>query len=411
MNKKRIIIMSFLDLWSMEDGKGAPSFYNTVKAYVDADWETILIQPKSKYRCDYKLEGCKFVKFDNNLLDRINKIPKVRFFIRSILLRKITKDFYREASKLLDDSTENTILYAYEIHAVKASKKLAVKYNVPFITRFQGTILTTKSNTIFNRILKYPHFGALKEKSDLVIMTDDGTKGDEVLARVKNTTEKILFYKNGQNEMKSITEIKDARIKLRKHLNISDDETVLLTVSRLKNWKRVDRSIKATKELKNQGYKIKLVVVGDGEEYSNLKELSHNLNTEDNVVFIGSVKQNDVWKYYSMSDIFLSLYDLSNVGNPLMEALKYGKAIVTINNGDTSTLITNNENGILLEEHEIEKAPFYIKTIIENKCLKKKLEKNSATYASINLWPWGTRMDAEIKEVAKLIDQGEDNEE
>ena len=120
----------------------------------------------------------------------------------------------------------------------------------------------------------------------------------------------------------------------KKSINVPLDKVILLTVSRLVDWKKVDRSIRALSKIKDKE-KYFLLIVGEGDERKNLESLIKELNLEDSVRLVGAVRNEDVYKYMTIADIFLSFYDLSNVGNPLLEALSLGKPIITYNVGDT----------------------------------------------------------------------------
>lgn len=398
--KKNIIILSNLDIWSIEEGKGAPSFFYTLKAYVDDKWNVTLIQPTSKYRKDYKVDGCKMLKFNNTFFDYLNSIPKVRFFARFFAHIYATRMFVKKSKEIIKKD-ETYIIYAYEIFGVKAGNKIAKKHSFPFVTRFQGTILSRYKNTLFNWIRKYPHFHALSQESNLVIMTDDGTKGKEILDELGNAS-KILFIKNGQNSVKSKTEVEKANIEIRKKYKIDMNNPIFLTVSRLQNWKKVDRAILLLKEVLTEYPTAKLIIVGDGEEYDNLVELSKKEKITNNVVFVGSIKQEEVWKYYSCANIFLSLYDLSNMGNPLMEAMRYGKAIITINNGDTKTIIKNKETGILVSPNKLNTLSNEALKLLSDSTLLKKLGEKAKMFADKNFLSWDERMKIEIKMVEDL---------
>lgn len=119
---------------------------------------------------------------------------------------------------------------------------------------------------------------------------------------------------------------------------------VLLTVSRLVSWKCVDRSIIALPELVNNFSNIQLIVVGDGPERKKFEQLSDKFGVIEYVCFEGAVPHDKVPKYLAAADIFLSFYDWSNVGNPLLEAMKAGKCIITLNNDNTGRFIQNGYN-------------------------------------------------------------------
>ena len=82
-----------------------------------------------------------------------------------------------------------------------------------------------------------------------------------------------------------------------------------------------------------------MIIKGDGPERKILEQLSNKLGIKQYIRFEGASPHNEVPKYFATADIFLSFYDWSNVGNPLLEAMMGGKCIVTLNNGDTGRFI------------------------------------------------------------------------
>ena len=297
------------------------------------------------------------------------------------------------------------VLYAYEVHAVEAAKKLSELYNIPFISRFQGTILENVPNTMWNRLKKYPHFQALSQKSDLIIMTDDGTSGLKVLEKLNNKTSQIEFLKNGVNILSTANNDTDSVARIKERLCLNQKDFIFLTVSRLVYWKRLDRAIVAISKLKKQHIDCKLIIVGEGNERIALERLVRKKNVEDYVIFVGGVDQNEIGKYYVMSDVFLSLYDFSNVGNPLLEALMHGKPIITLNNGNTSQIIKNNYNGILIPIDHDEMIAEAMIRLKEHDELRDRLSYNALDYAKKNLWSWEQRMDHEYKIVIKMLNK------
>ncbi|MEI2422542.1 hypothetical protein V6O07_19850, partial [Arthrospira platensis SPKY2] len=84
----------------------------------------------------------------------------------------------------------------------------------------------------------YRHYG------DLVIMTDDGTRGKEFLMKCGVPESIIHFLKNGI-DLKVHQQIDNSfKESFVSRNNIGSNPFFLLTVSRLAKWKNVDRSIK-----------------------------------------------------------------------------------------------------------------------------------------------------------------------
>ena len=188
---KRIIFVTDLTLWSMGKGRGGPAFNNTVEAYIRDGWEVYIVSdvpsntgyPLVTENRNYVIQPTKFKK---SVLKR-----KIGLFYRFIDHKIVTNRFERQIRELIGND-RNTVLYAYEIYGVKACEKIARQYGIPLVTRFQGTIMSEYAFTYYNKVTRYPHIQALSTRADLIIMTNDGTKGNMVLDKLQNAS-KVLF--------------------------------------------------------------------------------------------------------------------------------------------------------------------------------------------------------------------------
>lgn len=403
--KFKVVIFSALDIWSMKEGVGAPSFYNTIKLYIDKGHEVVLIKPSSAKRNDIKIPGLNIISYNNFVLEELNRIKFVSFFSRIIHAERMFLAFYKYGKKVIENSDQVCLLYAYEVHAVKAAKKLSKMYNLPLITRFQGTVLHGIRNTLLNRIKKYPNFSALSEESDMVIMTDDGTFGDRVLKSLNNRTKQILFWKNGVDEINCELS-QQLCVELKKKLSV-ESSSILLTVSRLAHWKRVDRAICAMADIIQSIPNCTLLIIGDGDARNEWERLVEDKQLQNHVIFIGVVSHDKLPLYYQIADVFLSLYDIGNVGNPLLEALRYGKVIITLDNGNTKDVIQDGVNGVLLPCDKPELIPHTVITLLNNAKAREQLSCNAKEYARRNLWTWEDRMNTEYEVVLHMMEEYE----
>lgn len=401
----KVILVTDLDLWSMGNGKGGEAFTRTVAKYKEMGDEIFLVSDVINNK-------------DTGLFSRDHNIVVKPVFLKKwIMARKIgfifryldhkieNKRFEKKIETILNEKgTNEVILYAYEIFGVETCKRLSQKYGIPFVSRFQGTSMINFKYNNLNKMLRYPHFQALRTKSDLVIMTDDGTKGNIILDKIGNHSNR-LFLKNGLElrEDRIYERLMQCdRIKIRREIGIDDDEAMFLTVSRLTGWKRVDRAIKGFASFLEKGGNGKLVVVGDGDQRNFLKSLADRLGINNKVIFAGAVKHEEVYNYMIASDVFLSLFDLSNVGNPLLEAMTLGKCIVTLDVGDTKSVI-NGKNGVLLTESDLYHLGNILFDISKYDEARKKYGDCAREYAVEHFYTWETRMDLEYQEVSKLI--------
>jgi glycosyltransferase involved in cell wall biosynthesis len=307
------------------------------------------------------------------------------------------------ASKILIlDKQKIDLFYGYEILGVPAARFLSLIFRLPMVSRFQGTILFPLLDNPLGLARHWQHVLAYKIKSPLVIMTNDGTQGDRVLQRFHVDPERVLFLMNGVDKDLCKDSTKDLPEMEALPVGISNMR-VILTVSRLIRWKRVDRAIRAFAQLVKRGEDVILIIVGDGPERGNLERLARELGVAQLVIFVGAVSRDQIGRYYQMGDIFLSLYDLSNVGNPLIEAMICGKPIIALNTGDTNTVIENGLNGLLIDPDALDDLPGMLAELLKDPDLRGKLAVNAQAYASAHFKTWEERMEIEFTGVEQLI--------
>lgn len=335
-------------------------------------------------------------EFPLKFLSRIPKINRLRqllFFMVTCIISYLKLYGWRKKLHLI---------YAAESDAILIGSLLARIHRVPFVTRYYGIsrILLEKPLSHFLYLL------SLHCKADLAIVTDDGTNGEALLKSINARIKEVKFWRNGIEKIRC-DPLKISQI--RRRYNLSKDDFVLLTVSRLYGWKRVDRAIRVMQLLLSLTQKrIKLLVVGDGPHHESLKELGYRLRVSNYVVFAGAVEHKEIYNFYALANVFLSLCDMSNAGNPILEALSAGKCIVTLDTGDTSNIIKDGQNGILVEIEKdenriVEKLASTIINLIENESLREKLEIGAKEYAEKHIWTWNERLDTELRCIEELI--------
>ena len=401
----KIIIFTSLTLWSMGNGSGGPAFTQTVKKYIDKGWDVFLVSDEPRNRDYPHLDSAHNILLQPSPFKKYGGIRKFGLVFRWLDHLAAIRSFCKQGKVLLKQGEKATILYAYEVFGVKACAKMAKRFSLPLVTRFQGTILSQYENNWRNHIKRYPHYHALSQSADLVIMTDDGTLGDKVLRELGNTSP-TLFLRNGLELLeKDVSEMKGnfERNAFRSSLGVSADEIMFLTVSRLTGWKKVERVIDGFSAFCKHNPCGKLIIVGEGDTRASLEHRATELGISDRVKFTGSIAHDDVYNYMMACDVFLSLYDLSNVGNPLLEAMTLGKCIVTLDVGDTRSLIRNRENGILLTIETLPSLGDVMIELAEDDTLRTRLGEAASEYAHTHFQTWQERMETEVHAVSRLL--------
>ena len=164
---------------------------------------------------------------------------------------------------------------------------------------------------------------------------------------------------------------------LKKHLNISKNDIVIIFVGRLAEEKNVEFLLNAHKKLVSKYKNAKLLIVGDGPDKEKFENISKKLKINNNVIFTGKVDWNDVPYYYHVSDIFTTASKSETQGLTVIEAMASNIVPVVIEDEAFNGTVVNNLNGIVFKTEE----EYLI--AMENLIKDKKIRKSLSTQARI----------------------------
>jgi glycosyltransferase involved in cell wall biosynthesis len=416
MRIKKVLFLSAIDFKE----KSIQVILNTPLQYAKNDFEVfyIVARDTSKFS-NYYYE--KTISPPELNIERFEyPLPKLHSSIKSNLIRTILnkiRGYYIiismavRAKKYVEKLDVDTI-YGYEFHGVLAAnilKFITRKKKLKIISRFQGTFYLTpmlKQKKYFNLLLNWDHLLALYLPSNLCIMTNDGTQGDWLLKNIKSRNlENFRFYSNGVKRYAEPSLI--MKKELNNELQLQQNDFVIVSICRLEKIKRVDIGIKVMDKLINELSRsnVKFIVIGEGKERPILKKMAKDMGIYNNVIFTGAVANKEVNKYLSIADAFVSTFESSNVGNPLLESIRAKKLIFTINNGDTGSWIKHYRNGFIYDDdqHLVSNMAKDINLVIDNKELQARILSNIVITEREKVWSWEDRLNEEIKEVRSLL--------
>jgi glycosyltransferase involved in cell wall biosynthesis len=293
------------------------------------------------------------------------------------------------------------VIYGGGPHGVLAANLVRLfvfGHTISIVSRFYGTFLAEKviNKNFLGIVFNWDEYLAFKLTRDMVIITNDGTRGDVAMRAIcPNRLDKMRFWVNG-------VDLAADRCKR----NQSFDA---ITICRLVSWKRVDRALLCISKIVNElGMKdFRYHVVGDGPELQTLISLAQELKLERNVIFHGALKHSAALELLLSAEIYISTYDLSNVGNPLLEAIRANKMIFTLNNGDTYSWIEHGVNGFIydIDDSMIDRMALDIVALAHSSALQDTIKRNIRATELEKLWTWDERLQAEFSEVEKLVEE------
>lgn len=191
------------------------------------------------------------------------------------------------------------------------------------------------------------------------IKTDLGFKG------------KIAIIPNGI-DIESIKKIKPNK-----------DKSDIIYAGRLMDFKNINILIKAMKIIKTNRPSISCVIIGDGPEKKKLINLTKDLKLQNNIKFLGFLKNHDdVYSYIKSSKVFVLLSSREGFGIAAIEANACGIPVISVNhkNNAVKDLIIDKANGFVTNFNQKDLAEKILIAIELGKNMKRKCINEARKY-------------------------------
>lgn len=154
-------------------------------------------------------------------------------------------------------------------------------------------------------------------------------------------------------------------------LDISKHEKVpglIVTASRLIKSKRVDDVVRSVAEVVKAGRSARLVVLGDGPEMTELRQLATQLDVASRVEFRGMVPYSDVIATMRRAEVFMMLSDKSSerLPNVVKEALATSCAVVVSHTPGIDELVTDGVSGLVVPPRDVAAASKALTRLVDS---------------------------------------------
>ena len=211
----------------------------------------------------------------------------------------------------------------------------------PFIKMFfkKPVIFTVHGTRMFEKNPR-KSFGFFLEKLILTrIKYDAQISVTKAFLKFKNTNQDIVYIPNGVD----IAKFKKVKVKKAKYPKI-------LWVGRFDPVKRVNDLLEAMKIIEKKLPKVRLTLVGYGQEEKKLKEIVKRLNLR-NIDFVGIKEGEDLIREYKSSHVFV--LTSASEGQPIavLEAKAADLPIVATNVGDIHQFIDKKKDKLIKPGH------------------------------------------------------------
>ena len=237
-------------------------------------------------------------------------IPKIGMLAAPALMSRAAKP---AIDRMLADGFDFDLIDAHFFYPDGvAAASLARRFGKPVVITARGTDVHT-----------YPRDRAIRRKilwaanvASAVITVSDGLR--EILLGLGVPGEKVITLENGV-DAEFFSPV--PRLAVRKKLGL--DGRTVICVGNLRALKGNDIVIEAVASMRDTS----LVVIGNGEEEQNLKQLAARL-APGKVTFVPAMEQAALRDYYSAADALVLASDREGMPNVVLEAMACGTPVV-----------------------------------------------------------------------------------
>lgn len=245
------------------------------------------------------------------------------------------------------------------------------------LTGFHPFVVTAWGSDVLiypkeSKVMKYAVPFTLRRAD---VITCEGKNTKEVMIKMGIKSEKINIIMHGVDIKKF--NFSSGYKKLREELKTFNSPTVIST-RRLGRIHDVETFINAIPLVLKKIPDAKFIIAGDGEQKGYLMARSKSLNVFDATRFIGRIPHDELPKYLSSSDVYVST-SLSDEGISIstQEAMVCELAAVITDVADNKRWIKDGENGFIVPAKDSKTLAEKIIYLLENEDIRKRFGKVS----------------------------------
>ncbi len=153
----------------------------------------------------------------------------------------------------------------------------------------------------------------------------------------------------------------------------------ILWAGRLIGWKHPEAAIYVAEQLKQNGYRFDMQIIGNGEMQEQLQRMIRDKQLDDCVNMLGAMSPEAVREHMEAADIFLFTSDFNEGwGAVLNESMNSGGAVVASHAiGSVPFLIQDGVNGLIYKNGDIDSLYEHVERLVCEPALREQLGRNA----------------------------------
>lgn len=344
------------------------------KAMTDADYEVRLVCRNKKMSPEYEWLGNLHIHRLSCPIkhEKINEAISFPFFLNPLWISKV---FHIARFKKVDALLVRDLPLC--LTAVLVGKALGIPIildmaeNYPEMMR---DLWKWKGFKMQNILIRNPLLVKLIELLSIKLV-------DHIVVVVKESAERLIRL--GVPPTK-ITIVMNTPLLDRKNSAITKgDEVVSVTektefrvvyLGLLEDPRGIGTAIEAMKTVRKRAQNCKLIIIGDGNDAKNFRELTRSLNLEDVVIFMGWMQYENALRYVSACDVGLVPHYAvaswnSTIPNKLFDYMSLSKPVIVSDALPTKRIIEEEGCGLVFESRNPQSLASCIIKLYEDKTL------------------------------------------
>lgn len=238
------------------------------------------------------------------------------------------------------------------------------KIKVPMLTTIHSDYLLDFKDTFYKDLIFTPINTFALKKFDYYVAVTENFKN--MLVSRGFTENKIYTLYNGI-EMDQPKDLMSKAEFLEKYqlTDLAKDKFLIGQAARLDNVKNVQMTIKTFKKIREHRDDFLLLLAGTGEEDDKLKNMVKDYGLEENVVFLGFVKEN--LSFFNAIDLNLLTSISESFPYVILESAKMKKPSIATSVGGLGEMIRYGIDGYLVEVNDYKALAEKVEFLMDNR--------------------------------------------